>query len=142
MWGWVGNVPCFTALLDAHVQALPAQRFQQPARGTHAGEVLGRVHGEEVGDDVRDGGVFGPGRHARGVDADEREFQPVLPWVAAAEVGEDEEGACDAVLVLGLVGRCHQRAHEAARGRAVGMRLRDFGLVFGAVFVEERAVEG
>lgn len=107
------DIPCVGALLHADVEALAAESDEQGARGAHAGEVFGGVDGEEVGHDVRHGRVLRSRSHAHGIDADEGELEPILARVPAAEIREDEKGACRTVLVLGLVRRGNQRAHQS-----------------------------
>lgn len=91
---------------------------------------------------MRHGWVFGTGRHTRGIDADECELKSVLPRVAAAEVRENEEGACDLILVLRGVRAGDERAHEAARGLHVGADRGSLRFVVLVGRIEQSAVQG
>lgn len=107
-------------LLDTDGTALPLQRLGQRCAGAHAGEILGREHGEDVALHLGDGRHPLAGLEGHGLEAHQDEAQPVAAMRAAAEVREAEEAPLDVVLVGADEGGRHERAHQAARITAVG----------------------
>lgn len=81
-------------------------------------------------------------RHISAIDANELELQPISAGRSTAQIGKDEEGAGNTVLILGLVWRGDQGAHEPSCRGHVGDGGGLLGFVIAAVGVDQRAVEG